>query len=69
MRNWNGSKQIGSYHVTQPELLIAYLSYVKEDVRALSLRSAQILEMSILALIEDMRSAEGLQGSNELKLS
>jgi len=68
MSKLNGSKRIGGFDVTQPELLIAYLSYAKEDVRSLSLRSANILEMSILALIEDLRSTDK-QRTNELKLS
>jgi hypothetical protein len=51
------------------DLIIAYLSYALEDVRAISPLSTQFLEMAIMALSEDLHPATSSANSCELKLS
>ena len=57
MINQHGAKP-SSIEIRNPELVIAYLRYAVDDVRAISQRSAEILEMAIRAMIEDLRSSD-----------
>ncbi len=57
MKDGYSSKQSRTKAVS-PELIISYLSYALEDVRALSPRSARMMELLIGAILEDTRVNE-----------
>jgi alkylhydroperoxidase/carboxymuconolactone decarboxylase family protein YurZ len=47
------AKDIASLNPRQRELIIAYLSYALDDVRALGGIGSQLLQMTIAAIAED----------------
>jgi hypothetical protein len=69
MKQLNGPKTRLRRDVPKPDLIVAYLSYAVEDVRALSTRSTVLLESAIAALVEETRSGGGLTRQHSQKMS
>jgi hypothetical protein len=50
---FHGEKEVKTLSPRQRELVVAYLSYALEDVRALSEAGSHLLQMTIATITED----------------
>jgi formylmethanofuran dehydrogenase subunit E-like metal-binding protein len=61
MARKTSTSQCRVVEVQNPEWIIAYLEYVRDDLRMLSPMGAHLLDMAIKQVIEDTNSSESLE--------